>query len=157
MRALVAMIHADARGCIRRQHSEGGVLVFGGRDDGERDTVPLELLADTPGLRPPLTDGRVDADHVAASLVEHGVHRERRLAGAFVTSDQLTLTATDREHGVDREHACVQGRTNVAALEDLWRSALQREYSLCTRWVAPIEGMSQRIDDSTEQGFSHRD
>ena len=39
---------------------------------------------------------------VVGALVQHGVQRHGGLAGLTVTNDQLALTATDRDHAVNR-------------------------------------------------------
>ncbi len=52
--------------------------------------------------RAALADGAVDADHVAAPLVEDGVDRDGRLAGLPVADDQLALAAADRDCGIDQ-------------------------------------------------------
>ena len=48
-----------------------------------------------------LADGDVDADDAGALLIDDGVHRDGRLAGAAVADDQLALAAADRDHRVD--------------------------------------------------------
>ena len=48
-----------------------------------------------------LPDGDVDAEDVAALLVDDGVDRDRRLPGLPVADDQLPLPAPDRHHRVD--------------------------------------------------------
>ena len=48
-----------------------------------------------------LADRDINANHVAALLVDDGVDRNGGLAGLAVADDQLALAAADRNHGVD--------------------------------------------------------
>src|SRR3546814_4607511 len=52
-----------------------------------------------------LADRDVEAEHVLPLLIQDRIDRDRGLADAAVADDQLALTATDRDHRVDRLHA----------------------------------------------------
>ncbi len=51
--------------------------------------------------RPLLPDRTVNANHVAAALIDDRVENNRGLAGLPVADDQFALSATDRNHRVD--------------------------------------------------------
>ena len=55
-----------------------------------------------------LADRDVDADDVAALLVDDRVERDGGLAGLAVADDQLALAAADRNHAVDGLDAGLQ-------------------------------------------------
>src|SRR6202030_934425 len=105
------------------------------------DAVQLDLLV---------------AGGVQRLLVQHGVERDRGLAGLAVADDQLALAAADRDQGVDRlqpgRHRLVHrlarddaGRLDVDAL------ALGR----LDRALA-VDGIAERVDDAAEQALAHR-
>ena len=48
-----------------------------------------------------LTDGNVDTVNALTLLVDDGIDRDGGLTGLTVTDDQLSLSAADRNHGVN--------------------------------------------------------
>ena len=96
----------------------------GGNDDGVlHGIVLLEGLDELSDSGTLLTNGDVDTVEllglvvavVPALLVEDSVDGDSGLAGLTVTNDQLTLTTTDGNHGVDgletSHHGLVDGAT----------------------------------------------
>src|SRR5207253_10159200 len=49
-----------------------------------------------------LPDAAINANYVAAFLIDDGVENDGGLAGLAVADDQLALSAADRNHAVDR-------------------------------------------------------
>ena len=86
-----------------RQVLHGRGVGGGGRDhDGVlHGAVIFERLHHLRDGGALLADGDVDADHVAALLIDDGVEGDGGLAGLAVADDQLALAAADRDHGVD--------------------------------------------------------
>ena len=76
--------------------------------------------------RPLLADRDIDADHVAALLVDDGVERDGGLAGLAVADDQLALAAADRNHAVDGLDAGLQRLLDALPVDDARRDALDR-------------------------------
>ena len=82
---------------------------MGAGSDAEAETTMVYSMApsSSQGLhhlrhrRTLLPDGDIDANHVAALLIDDGVERDGGLAGLPVADDQLALAAADRNHGVD--------------------------------------------------------
>ena len=56
-----------------------------------------------------LTNRDINAGHVLTLLVDDGINRNRCFTGLAVTNDQFALTATDRDHGVNRLQAGLHG------------------------------------------------
>ncbi len=83
----------DRRGLVGRGHHDDRVL---------QRTRVLERLGERDDRGLALTDCDVDRHHAGVPVVDDRVDRDRRLAGLAVTDDQLALTATDRDHRVDR-------------------------------------------------------
>jgi len=65
-----------------------------------------------------LADRAVDADEVAALLIDDGVEDYRGLAGLAVADDELALAAADRNHGVDGLDAGLHWFANGLAIEN---------------------------------------
>src|SRR5918994_3634262 len=61
----------------------------------------LQLLDHVGHCRAFLADGDIDADDSGPLLIDDGVNRDGRLAGAPVADDQLPLAAANWNHGVD--------------------------------------------------------
>ena len=61
----------------------------------------LQRLHDTRHLPCPLPDGAVDTDDVRILLVDDGVDGDGGLTRAPVPDDELSLSPTDGDHGVD--------------------------------------------------------
>src|SRR5207245_1261588 len=80
----------------------------------------------------------------------------RGLAGAPVADDQLALTAPDRDHGVDRLEACLQGLLHRAAIDDPRRVALDRSELRGGDRPLAVHGLTERVHDATDQRFADR-
>ena len=100
MAAAVAEIFAHRAAGIRRDvlHRRR-IGSRGGDDDGViHGAVIFERLHHLRHGGALLPDGDIDADHVAALLIDDRVERDGGLAGLAVADDQLALAAADRDH-----------------------------------------------------------
>src|SRR5690606_13939743 len=102
-------------GRVRGDHD--GVLHGAGFFEG------ADNLGDLTGL---LADGDVDADEVAALLVDDGVERDGALTGGAVADDELALAASDRDHGVDGLDARLDGGVDALAERHTGGDSLNR-------------------------------
>src|ERR1035441_6410058 len=88
----------------------GGVGGRGDDDDGVLHGAMvfqgLDHLGDGGAF---LADGDIDADHVAALLIDDGIEGECGLAGLAVSNDQLALPPADGDHGIDGLDAGLHG------------------------------------------------
>ena len=143
----------------------GGFGSGRGDDDGVLHRVvllqSLYELGDGGSL---LSDGDVDAVElggfvlsvVPSLLVEDGVDGDGGLSGLSITDDELSLSTTDGNHGVDRLESSQHGlRDGLSGKDsgslDLRSSSLgglDRSFS--------IDGVTQGVDDSTQHGRSDR-
>ena len=98
-----------------------------------------------------LADRDVDADHVAAALVDDRVDADRGLAGAAVADDQLALAAADRDHRVDRLEAGLQRLVHRLPLDDARRLELERPPLVALDRALAVERVAERVDDAAEQ------
>src|SRR4029079_13166665 len=94
----------------------------GDRDDGVRHRARLlEPLDDGRDGRRLLSDRDVHADDALPLLVDDRVDRDGRLADAAIANDQLALSASDRDHRVDRLDARLQRLFHWLTDDDTWR------------------------------------
>ncbi len=109
-----------------------------------------------------LTDGYIDAIHWFTSLIEillvdDGIHGNGSLTSLSVTNDKLTLTSSNRNHGVDSLQACLQ--------RFLYRLAIDNTRSLTVKWhlkrirqidiSLTIDSLSQWIYYTTQEIIVH--
>ena len=110
-----------------------------------------------------LTDGHVDTVHrisclVVGTLVDDGIDGDGRLTCLTVADNQLTLSAADRNHGIDSLQSRLQ-RFRYRLTEDNPRClTLQRHLAqLSANFAAPVQGHTQRVDYTSQHRFSHVD
>ncbi len=156
--ALVTEVLGDGAGGVRRDPLQARRIVGAGHHEdaavhaafGARD---LDEPAHGGG---PLPDGDVHADHVGPALVEDCVEGDRGLAGAAIADHQLALPATERDHGVDDEHAGVERLGHQIPVDDRRRRPLDGIAARRgDRWPA-VERAAQGIDDATEHRLADR-
>ena len=117
-----------------------------------------QLLDEADDRRLLLADGDVDADDVAAALVDDGVDGDRRLAGTPVADDQLALAAAI-DHRVDRLDAGLERLVDRLALGDAGRLPLERPAVGRLDHPAAVERAAERIDDPADERLAagHRE
>jgi len=141
---------------LERSGLRGG----GSNDDGVlHGIVLLEGLHELSDCRTLLTNGNVDTVQllvlfltiVPPLLVEDGVDSDGGLSGLTVTDDQLTLTTTNRNHGVDgfdaSHHGLVDGTTgqDAGGLEGGTTTLRSVDGTLS------VNGVSESVNDTSEQ------
>src|SRR5207244_4100132 len=104
-----------------------------------------------------LADPHVDADGAAGGrfrfLADDRVDCDRRLAGLPIADDEFTLTAADRDHGIDRFEPRLKRLFNRLALDDPRRDHLdQARFRGLDRALA-INRLAERIDDAADHGI----
>ena len=104
-----------------------------------------------------LADGDIDADHVAALLIDDGVEGDGGLAGLAVADDQLALAAADGDHGVDGLDAGLHRLFHRLAGDHAGRQALDRVELGGVDGALAVDGHAERVDHAADQGFAHRD
>ena len=154
----IAEVFADGAAGERRQVLHGGRIggrghhhdgVFHGAGVFQR----LDHLGDGGAL---LADGDIDADHVAALLIDDGVERDGGLAGLAVADDQLALAAADRNHGVDGLDAGLHRLFHRLAGDHAGREALDRVELRGVDGTLAVDGLAERIDHAADQRLAHR-
>src|SRR3984885_4971566 len=154
----VAEIFADGAGGEWRDVLHRCGFRSGGRDDdavlhraviGER----LDHLRDGGTF---LADGAVDADHVAAALVQDRVNDDGGFSDLAVADDQLALTAADGNHGVNGFDAGLDRLAYGLTIDDAGSEPLE--------WIAlrgpngtfVINRIAERVHDAANHSIAHR-
>ena len=148
------------RAAGERRHPLDRSGLLRGRGDDDRvlhRTRVAELLDHLRDRGAFLPDRDVDADHVAAPLVDDRVHGERGLSGRAVADDELALPAADRGQRVDRLDPGLQRLFDRLPADDAGRLELERAPLVRLDGALAVEGGPKGIDHAAEQGFAHRD
>src|SRR5207248_2607100 len=135
-----------------------GLLRWGG-DDRRVLHRPFvtEQLVHLRDRRSLLADRDVDAPDVRVLLVQDRVEADRGLTGLAVADDQLTLATADVRHRVDRLDAGLQRLLHRLASDDTWRLELERPLLGTLDGAAAVEGIAERVHDTSEQPLAHGD
>ena len=148
-----------------RHAAVGGEVLEGGRvlgagDDDDRVLHRAVLLERRNGLRhcgQLLPDRDVDADEVAALLVDDRVEGDGRLAGLAVADDQLALAAADRDQRVHGLDAGLDRRVDTLAGDDARGDALDGAGPGGLDLALAVQRAAQRVHDAAQERLAHRD
>jgi hypothetical protein len=144
----------------------GGLGGGGGDDDGVLEgVVLLEGLDELGDSRTLLANGDVDAVKllnlvvtvVPLLLVEDRVDGDSGLTGLTVTDDQLTLTTTDGNHGVDRLETSKHGLADGSTGKDTGGLDLSTAALSSLDGALSVDGVSESVDDTAEHGGADGD
>ena len=137
-----------------------------GDDDGVfKGPALFQGLDDLGDGRALLADGDIDAIELGALviagidrlLVQDGVDGHGGLAGLTISNDQLALTATDRDQGVDGLQAGLHRLVHGLPRNDARRLHVHPATlgHVLDRALA-IDGLAQGVDDPAQQAPAHR-
>jgi hypothetical protein len=110
--------------------------------DGDVDAVKLLLLVGT--LVPPL-------------LVEHSVEGNGGLSGLTVTDNQLTLTTSDGNHGIDGLEASLDGLVDGLTGQDTGGLELSTAALGGLEGTLSIDGVTESVYDTSKEGLADGD
>jgi hypothetical protein len=143
-----------------------GLGSSGGNDNGVlQGVVLLESLDELSDGGSLLTNGDVDTVQllllvgggVPSLLVKDGVQGDGSLTSLTITNDQLTLTTADGHHGVDGLETGLHGLVDGLARENARSLELGTGLGLGGDGALAIDGVTEGIDDATEQLGADRD
>src|SRR5690606_31195043 len=103
-----------------------------------------------------LADGDIDTIHILTFLVDNCINRNRGLACLAVTNNQLTLTTTNRDHRINGYDTCLDRTVNAFTLHNARCNPFDIIKSIWFDWTFAIEGVTQRINNTTNQAHTHR-
>ena len=168
---VLTLVHPVLTNCATRVGSH--VLVargIRGRRSNDRRVLHcsglLKSRANRSDRRPLLTDGDIDASNLlvnvagkpVVTLVNDRVQSDCGLTGLTVTNDELTLTATNRDHRVDRLQAGLQRLVNRLTHHDARSLKFQRSSTFQVGDITEaIDGAAQRVNGTTEVAITNGD
>ena len=103
-----------------------------------------------------LADGNVDADEVAAALVDNGVQRNGRLARRAVADDQLPLAPANGNHGVNGLDSGLHRRIHRLADHHVGSHLLHRPGARGADGALAVQGTAQGVNNPPDQRVTHR-
>ena len=101
-----------------------------------------------------LTDGGIDANHVARFLIDDGVDGDRGLAGLAVADDEFALAAAERDHRVDDEEPGRQRPRHQRPVDDRGSGLLDGRVARRRDGPLAVERRAERVDHAAEQGVA---
>jgi len=156
--AVVSEVLTHSASRVRRKVLERRRIRCGRADDDRvvHRTLIFQCLCQLCNGRRLLSDRNVDADDVFALLIDDRIDGDSRLTGLSVADNQLTLSSSDRDHGVDRLDTGLQRLVyglsqQYARRYDIYRSALCRADG-----AFAVQRHSQRVDDTSDHGVAYR-
>src|SRR5690606_3354422 len=135
-----------------------GIARVGHDDDRLVHRAVLAQRLDHRGDLPrALADRAIDADDVRVPLVDDRVDRDRRLPGAAVADDQLTLPPPDGDHRVDRLDPRLERLLHGLPQHDARRDDvdLPTVFQRLDRPLA-VQRLAQRVDHAAQVPRAHR-
>ena len=159
MLAAIAKIFRHGEAGERRDPLQSGRARRARHDDDAAlgRALGLDRLDGAPHARRLLAHGDVDADDVAALLVDDGVDGDRSLADGAVADDEFALAAPEREQGVHHDQAGLHRLGHQIAVDDLRRRPFDRLARIGGDRSLAVERTAKRVDDASEQGGPDRD
>jgi hypothetical protein len=131
----------------------------GGNNDGVlHGVVLLKSLDELGNGGSLLTDSDVDTVEllglvvsvVPSLLVKHGVKSDSSLSGLTVTNDQLTLTTSNWNHGIDRLETSLHWLVDGVTRQDTRSLQLSTALLSGLDWSLAINWVSESINDTAE-------
>ena len=102
-----------------------------------------------------LANAAINANNVAALLIDDGVENHRGLAGLAVANDQFALAAPDGNHAVNRLYARLQRLAHRLAVQHARRNAFEGIALLRGNRAFAVQRLSQRIHHASHQCVAH--
>ena len=117
-------------------------------------TVPCQIFHQRSHCGSFLADGHIDADHILPLLVNDGIRSYRCLSGLAIANDQLTLTSSDRDHGIDSLDAGLQRLMNRLAVADTRCIAFNGTELFRLDRAGSVDGLPKGIHDTADHLFA---
>lgn len=121
-------------------------------DDGIiHGAVLLQLAYNLSDRGALLADSDINTDNVATLLINDGVYGYRGFAGLTVADDQLTLTASDRNHCVDSLEAGLHRLMNRLTLDNARGLDFNLAEFVGIDRAFTVDGLSDSVDDTADK------
>ena len=103
-----------------------------------------------------LADSHIDTYHILALLVQNCIDGNGSLTGLTVTDDQLTLSTTDGEHGIDSQNTSLHRHAYGLSVHDGRCRLLDGTIAFFLNRTCTVNGCSQSIHDSAFESVTYR-
>src|SRR5699024_10460219 len=87
-----------------------------------------------------LSDSYINTDHTFALLIQNSICSNGSLSCLTVPDDQLTLSPSDRKHGVNSQNTCFQWYGYRLTVDDAWCFIFHRAVILCLDLPFSVNG-----------------
>ncbi|KAH3663765.1 hypothetical protein OGAPHI_005167 [Ogataea philodendri] len=91
---------------------------------------------------------------VPSLLVQDGVKGNSSLTGLSVTNDQLSLTSSDWDKGIDSLQTSLHWLVNGSSWQDTWGLKLGSSETNGFDWSLTVNWVTQSVDDSSQHSWS---
>ena len=102
-----------------------------------------------------LPDGHVYTDYIFVLLVDDSIDGDGGLTRLPVADNQLSLSPSDGNHGVDSLDTRLEGLKYGSSLQHAGRLALDRSCLIRLDGAFSVYGLAQRVDDPTDEGIAY--
>ena len=113
--------------------------------------VLLECFNNVCNCRTLLTNSNIDTDNVLVLLVDDGIESNRSLTCLTVADNKLTLTASDRNHGVDSLDTCLQRSVYRLSCDDTGSNTLDWHHFICENGALAVDRLTERVYNSAQK------
>ena len=154
--ALFHEIFTHGNACIRGQVLQRRTV---GSGCGDNDGIchGAVFFQDTDNARHSgrfLTDGNIYANYAAVFLIDDRIDRDRCLSGLSVTDNKLSLSSSNRYHGINCLNTGLQRHLYRLAVGDPRRFDLDKAGFCRTYFPLAVNRYTQRIDDTADHGIA---
>ena len=151
-------ILAHRAACIRRDILQGARFGSGCRNnDGIIHSAGiLQFIHKSGNRRSLLSDSDIDTDYILPLLVDNGIDSNRCLTGLSVADNQLSLSPSDRNHGVNGFDSSLQRLFNRLSFDNAGCRTFYSTELRALNGACSINRLSDGIHYSTNQRLANR-
>ena len=102
-----------------------------------------------------LTHSHIDTNYAFAFLIDDGIDRNGGLTGLTVADDQLALSATDRDHGVDGFDTGLNRGIHILAFHHTRGNTFDRAEARGRNRSLAVHRFTQRVHHASDHGIAY--
>ena len=144
--------------CIRRNILKRRTVTCCGRyhDRIIQCIIVLQCIYDFCNSRSLLSNRHINTDQIFSLLIQDCIQGNGCLSCLTISDDQLSLSASDREHRINRKDSCLHRHTDRFSVNDSRRLLLDRAVIICFDLTLSVDRSPQCIDNSSYIFISNR-
>ena len=120
-------------------------------------TVLAQLFHKVGNCRSLLSDCYIDADNILPFLIQDGIHSNRCLPRLTISDDQLPLSSSNRNHGINCLNPCLQRFLYRLPIQNAGCRRFHRPILPCVNRTGSVNWLTDCIYNPADHGFSNRD